>query len=64
MTAKSFCLLAAIVFALGALVQFLRIAMGWPITVNGMPFPFWPNWIAVIVLGGLSLLGFRAAARG
>jgi hypothetical protein len=64
MTAKSFSLLAAVVFAIGAVAQFLRIAMGWDVIVNGMPLPFWPNWIAVVVLGGLSLLGFRAAARG
>jgi hypothetical protein len=64
MTAKSFAMLAAIVFAIGALVQFLRIAMGWTIIVNGTPLPHWPSWIAVVVLAALSLLGFRAAARG
>lgn len=64
MTAKSFATLAAAVFALGAVVQFLRIAMGWTIIVNGMPLPYWPSWVAVVVLAALSFLGFRAAARG
>jgi hypothetical protein len=64
MTAKSFALLAAIIFAAGAVVQFLRIAMGWTIVVNGTPLPYWPSLIAVGVLAALSLLGFRAAARG
>ncbi len=64
MTAKSFSMLVAVIFAIGAVVQFLRIAMGWTIIVNGMPLPYWPSWIAVVVLAALSFLGFRAAARG
>jgi hypothetical protein len=64
MTAKSFAMLAAVIFAIGAVVQFLRIAMGWTIVVNGTPLPYWPSLIAVGVLAALSLLGFRAAARG
>jgi hypothetical protein len=64
MTARSFAMLAAVIFAIGAVVQFLRIAMGWEIIVNGTPLPYWPNWVAVVVLAALSLLGFRAAARG
>jgi hypothetical protein len=63
MTAKSFAMLAAIVFAIGAVLQFLRIAMGWTIVVNGMPLPYWPSWVAVVVLAALSLLGLRASAR-
>jgi hypothetical protein len=63
MNAKSYCLLAAAVFALVAVLQLLRIVMGWPISVNGHAFPIWTSWIAVIVAGGLSALGFRAAGR-
>jgi hypothetical protein len=37
MTAKSFAMLAAVIFAIGAVVQFLRIAMEWTIVVNGTP---------------------------
>ena len=64
MTAKSFSMLAAVVFAIGAVVQFLRIAMGLTIIVNGTPLPYWPSLVAVAALAALSLLGFRAAARG
>jgi cytochrome c biogenesis protein CcdA len=64
MSAKSFSMLAAVIFALGAVVQFLRIVLAWEIVVNGTPLPYWPNWVAVVVLAALSLLGFRAAARG
>jgi hypothetical protein len=64
MSARSFCRLAAAIFALIAVLQLLRIATGLSVTVDGVPIPFWPNWIAVLVAGSLSLLGFRAAARG
>jgi hypothetical protein len=64
MTAKSFSLLAAVIFAAGATLQFMRIALGWTIVFNGTPLPYWPSWIAVVVLAALSLLGLRAMARG
>jgi hypothetical protein len=41
----------------------IRIAMGWSITLNGADVPFWASWIAVIVAGALSFVGFRAATR-
>jgi hypothetical protein len=63
MTTATFCRLAAAIFALVALLQLIRIVMGWSVTVNGFDVPFWASWIAVIVAGALSFLGFRAAMR-
>jgi hypothetical protein len=60
MTARTFCMLAAI-FGLIAVVQLLRIVMGWPVTLNGIDVPFWVSWIAAAVAGALSFVGFRAA---
>jgi hypothetical protein len=34
------------------------------VTFNGVDVPFWASWIAVIVAGTLSLIGFRATMRG
>ena len=39
--------LAAAVFALIGLLQLLRAALGWEITLNGMIIPVWASWIAV-----------------
>ena len=64
MTTRSFCTLAAAIFALIALLQLIRIVMGWSVTLNGVDVPFWASWIAVIVAGALSFVGFRAAMRG
>ncbi|KGT73291.1 hypothetical protein MA20_45215 [Bradyrhizobium japonicum] len=63
MTIRTFCTLAAAIFALIALLQLIRIVMGWSITLNGVDIPFWPSWIAVIVAGTLSFVGFSAAMR-
>jgi hypothetical protein len=64
MTTKTFCTLAAAIFALIAVLQLSRIVMGWSITLNGIDVPFWASWIAVAVTGALSFVGFRAAMRG
>jgi hypothetical protein len=63
MTIKAFCTLAAAIFALIALLQLIRIVMGWSITLNGIDVPFWASWIAVMVAGALSFVGFRATMR-
>jgi hypothetical protein len=63
MTTRAFCMLAAAIFALIALLQLIRIVMGWSITFDGTDVPFWASWIAVIVAGALSFVGFRAATR-
>jgi hypothetical protein len=54
-------MLAAAVFGLIAVLQLLRIVMGWPITLNGIDLPFWLSWIAAAVAGALSFVGLRAA---
>jgi hypothetical protein len=61
MTMKTFCTLAAAIFALIALLQLIRIVMGWSIALNGVDVPFWPSWIAVVVAAALSFVGFRAS---
>ena len=63
MTTGTFCMLAAAIFALIALLQLIRIVMGWSITFDGAEVPFWASWIAVAVAGALSFVGFRAATR-
>jgi hypothetical protein len=63
MTTRTFCTLAAAIFALIALLQLIRIVMGWSVSLNGVDVPFWASWIAVIVAGALSLIGFRTTLR-
>jgi hypothetical protein len=61
MDAKSYARLAAAVFAIVALLQFLRAFVGWELTLNGMMIPVWGSWIACGVTLVLAWLGFGAS---
>ena len=54
MNDKLFHLMAGTIFALVALLQALRIYMGWPVVIRGWSAPMWISWIAIVVAGGLS----------
>jgi hypothetical protein len=60
MTPRDFALLAAVVFAIMALLQLIRAVSGWPIVLGTTVIPLWLSWIAFLVLGGLSVLGFTS----
>lgn len=65
MSAKSFSMLAAIVFAVVALAQLAR-ALGViqvAITIDQTVIPLTASWIAFGVTGALALLGFVSAGR-
>jgi hypothetical protein len=51
---KLFHLIAGTIFALVALLQALRIYMGWPVVIGGWSAPMWVSWIAIVVAGSLS----------
>jgi len=46
-----------------ALVQLVRVLLGWSVVVNGMDIPIWASVIAVLVAGGLAFLLWREARR-
>ena len=54
MNDKFFHLIAGTIFALVALLQALRIYMGWSVVIGGWSAPMWVSWIAIVVAGGLS----------
>jgi hypothetical protein len=61
MAAHKFAQLAAVIFAIIALLQLLRAITGFEIVVGGEIMPVWPSWIAAIVAGFLAYLGFTAS---
>jgi hypothetical protein len=63
MTTRNFCLLAAVIFAVIAILQLARALAGLPVTVGSFAIPILPSWIAAIVLAGLAWLGYRASRR-
>ena len=60
---KRFSTLAAVVFALVALAQLLRLVLGWSIVINGISIPLWASAIACLVAGGLAVMVWREARR-
>jgi hypothetical protein len=62
MTAKNYSRLAALIFALIAVLQLARAVSGWPVTVGGTTsIPLWAKPIACVVAAALARLGFDAS---
>ena len=60
---KPFTTIAVVVFSLVALLQLLRVAMGWDVTVNGFAIPLWFSVVACVVAGTLAGMVWREARR-
>ena len=64
MSRRSYARLAAFLFAIIAVLQFIRAVGGWEIVINGtVSVPVWASWVACIVFAGLALIGFRVSRR-
>ena len=53
---KPFTAVAVIVFSLIALLQLLRVALGWEVTVNGLHIPLWASVVACVVAAVLAFM--------
>ena len=58
---KPFTTVAVVVFALVALVQVLRVVLGWDVSINGVHIPLWASLIASVVAAGLAVMVSREA---
>ncbi len=63
MTATQYSLLAALIFALVAVLQIVRAVMGLPVTIGQTSVPIWGSWVAGGVAFVLAWLGY-SASRG
>lgn len=61
MSPRNYSLLAALIFALVALLQLTRAVGGWPVTLGTISIPLWASWVAFIVAAVLAWLGFQAS---
>ena len=64
MTEKTFATIAAVIFAVVALLHQLRLVMGWSIVIDSWTVPMWLSWVGLVVAGGLAYFGTRLAVRG
>jgi hypothetical protein len=60
---KPFSTIAALIFALVALLHLLRLVYGWQVVFNGWTVPMWLSWLGLIVAGALSALVWRESRR-
>lgn len=58
---KPFTTAAVVVFSLVALLQLLRVALAWEITVNGFLIPWWASVIACVIAATLAFMLSREA---
>jgi hypothetical protein len=58
---KPFTTIAVVVFSLVAVLQLVRVALGWAVTVNGFLVPLWFSVIACIVAAVLAFMLSREA---
>ena len=62
MTPQNYSRLAALIFAIVAVLQLVRALGGWPVTVGGtVSIPLWASWTACVVAAVLAWLGFAAS---
>ena len=61
MTAANYSLLAAVIFALVAILQMVRAAKELPVTIGQTSVPIWASWVACGVAVVLASLGFAAS---
>jgi hypothetical protein len=56
---KPFTTIAVAVFSLVAVLQLLRVLLGWEVVVGGVHIPLWASLVAFVVAGGLAVLVWR-----
>jgi len=60
---KPFTIIAIVLFSLIALLQLLRLILGWEVMVNGMTVPVWVSGIAFVIAAGLAVMVWRETRK-
>ena len=63
MLPRSYSALAATVFAIVAVLQFIRALNGWPIVIGSVDIPVGASWVAFLGALLLAVLGYVGALR-
>lgn len=56
---KPFATIAVVLLSLVALLQLLRVLLGWEVAVNGVLIPLWASGVAFAVATGLAAMVWR-----
>ncbi|MGE0852127.1 MAG: hypothetical protein AB7O44_21310 [Hyphomicrobiaceae bacterium] len=63
MDPRNYSRLAAVIFAVIAVLQLIRVVLAWEITLNGVPIPLFVSGIAAFVGAMMAWLGFSASRK-
>lgn len=61
MSARWYSRIAATVFAIVAILQFVRAWNGWPVVIGSVDIPVGASWVALLGASFLAALGYIAA---
>ena len=61
MDPKSYSRLAAVIFAIIAVLQLVRVVLAWDVILNEVPIPLFVSGIAAFVATIMAWLGFTAS---
>lgn len=64
MNQRTFSLAAGIIFLIVAVLDLLRIILGWQTIVGGWQVPEWISWMALVVAGFMAFEGLKLAKKG
>lgn len=60
---KPFTTIAAVIFAVVAVVHVVRLYFGWEVTVHGVAIPTWASWLGLVIAAGLAVMLWREARK-
>ena len=60
---KPFTRVTILVLSLVAILQLVRLVLGWEVTINEVGIPLWVSAIAVAVAGGLAVMLWRESRK-
>jgi hypothetical protein len=63
MDERTFAFVAGLIFGVVALFHLVRIFEEWNLIIDGWSVPKSISWVALVVAGGLALIGLRVSQR-
>jgi hypothetical protein len=60
---KPFTALSVVIFAIISLVHFVRVALGWTVTIDSLVIPVWVSILGGAVAAALAVALWREARR-
>ena len=60
---KPFTLVSVLLLGFIAVVQAVRFAMAWPVSINGYAVPVWASAVAFVVLAWIAIMLWREGRR-